>query len=107
VNQKEVSVPLEFMSAFVLPLQGFWNAVIYAVTSLSACRELFESLKLRRRLGASGLEKGRGRDMGSAAHQRRRSLFRSPPGTSRTFASDSTTELAKARANSADGSSHC
>lgn len=36
-----VSLPLEYMSAFVLPLQGFWNAVIYMVTSWKACKNLF------------------------------------------------------------------
>jgi hypothetical protein len=30
------------MSATVLPLQGFWNAVIYAVTSWAACKALLE-----------------------------------------------------------------
>lgn len=35
-----VSFPLFYASAFVLPLQGFWNAVIYTATSLPACRAL-------------------------------------------------------------------
>lgn len=38
----EVSLTLEYMSAFVLPLQGFWNAVIYIVTSWKACQMLAE-----------------------------------------------------------------
>ncbi|AEO68381.1 uncharacterized protein THITE_2130131 [Thermothielavioides terrestris NRRL 8126] len=33
-----VSRPLFFASAFVLPLQGFWNAIIYVVTSWAACK---------------------------------------------------------------------
>lgn len=33
----EISLPLEYMSAFVLPLQGFWNAIIYITTSWKAC----------------------------------------------------------------------
>jgi hypothetical protein len=32
---------LQFASAFVLPLQGFWNAVIYITTSWKACRRFF------------------------------------------------------------------
>jgi hypothetical protein len=39
-----VSFPLLFISAFVLPLQGFWNAVIYIVTSLPACKALFDQI---------------------------------------------------------------
>ncbi|KHO00941.1 G-protein coupled receptor [Metarhizium album ARSEF 1941] len=108
VNDKSVSVPLEFMSAFVLPLQGFWNAVIYAVTSWSACRELFDDLICKRRAGVSGpVDAGSGRDKMHDGTLRSRTAFRSPPGSSRTFASDSTTELAKARTHSADGSHHC
>jgi hypothetical protein len=41
VHTNEVSMPLEYMSAFVLPLQGFWNALIYIVTSWKACKMLF------------------------------------------------------------------
>lgn len=44
VNAGMVSLPLEFMSAFVLPLQGFWNACIYIVTSWKACKTLGEDI---------------------------------------------------------------
>ncbi|KAK3293167.1 uncharacterized protein B0H64DRAFT_376122 [Chaetomium fimeti] len=37
----DVSRPLFFASAFVLPLQGFWNAIIYVVTSWAAWRGLW------------------------------------------------------------------
>lgn len=108
IHSKDTSVPLEFMSAFVLPLQGFWNAVIYAVTSWSACVEFFDTLRFGRKPDVPEFVVGRrGGDKGLSVHQRRRSQFRSPAGSSRTFASDSTTELAKARADSADGSQHC
>lgn len=40
LNHGEISKPLFFASAFVLPLQGFWNAIIYVVTSWAACKEL-------------------------------------------------------------------
>ncbi|KAH7230537.1 uncharacterized protein BKA55DRAFT_525519 [Fusarium redolens] len=42
IHPSQVSKPLQFMSATVLPLQGFWNAVIYAVTSWAACKALLE-----------------------------------------------------------------
>ena len=38
INHGEVSKPLFYASAFVLPLQGFWNAIIYMVTSWTACK---------------------------------------------------------------------
>lgn len=40
----EISLPLEYMSAFVLPLQGFWNAIIYCTTSWKACKMLGEDV---------------------------------------------------------------
>lgn len=39
IVHKDNCMPLEFLSAIVLPLQGFWNAIIYAVTSWSACKQ--------------------------------------------------------------------
>lgn len=39
------SVPLGYLSAFVLPLQGFWNALIYYYTSRTACKQVIASLK--------------------------------------------------------------
>jgi hypothetical protein len=47
VHPGQASVPLEFMSAIVLPLQGFWNAVIYVSTSWSACRYFFSEMRDR------------------------------------------------------------
>lgn len=46
MNVEEISLPLLYMSAFVLPLQGFWNALIYVVTSWKACTMLFEDIHL-------------------------------------------------------------
>jgi hypothetical protein len=40
---------LDFSSSLVLPLQGFWNFVIYAYTSRAACKLLFEDAKARLR----------------------------------------------------------
>ncbi|KAG4261458.1 hypothetical protein FPRO03_11475 [Fusarium proliferatum] len=39
------SVPLGYLSAFVLPLQGFWNALIYYYTSRAACKQVIASLR--------------------------------------------------------------
>jgi len=41
VHNNQASLALEYMSAFVLPLQGFWNAIIYMVTSWKACKMLW------------------------------------------------------------------
>ncbi|KAH7116431.1 hypothetical protein EDB81DRAFT_248244 [Dactylonectria macrodidyma] len=43
------SLPLGYMTALVLPLQGFWNALIYFSTSRAACKDFFASLRARRR----------------------------------------------------------
>jgi hypothetical protein len=43
-HQNKSLLPLEFMSALVLPLQGFWNAIIYAVTSWPACKSAWARL---------------------------------------------------------------
>ena len=40
-----VSYGLNFAAALVLPLMGFWNAVIYITTSWVACRGLFKKVK--------------------------------------------------------------
>ncbi|KAL8841498.1 MAG: hypothetical protein Q9170_000881 [Blastenia crenularia] len=39
-----VSYPLNFISAIVLPLMGFWNGVIYFVTTRAVCIALFWDL---------------------------------------------------------------
>ncbi|KAI1079299.1 family A G protein-coupled receptor-like protein [Whalleya microplaca] len=40
-NRNKSSVTLEVMSALVLPLQGFWNTLIYVATSWEAVKKLF------------------------------------------------------------------
>lgn len=37
------------MVGLLLPLQGFWNAVIYISTSMSACREMWSTLRGQQR----------------------------------------------------------
>ncbi|KAN0099882.1 hypothetical protein V8E51_013657 [Hyaloscypha variabilis] len=39
---------LNFAGALVLPLQGFWNAILYITISTSACKELWRSHVTRR-----------------------------------------------------------
>lgn len=109
VHNKASFVPLEFMSAFVLPLQGFWNAVIYAVTSWGACESLLADLRLGRRPVVSELvdveaggRRGADHHHHHQGHQRRRSQFKSPARSAGTLKSESTTELAKGRTGSAD-----
>ncbi|KAF5676586.1 G-protein coupled receptor [Fusarium heterosporum] len=41
----KASVQLGYVSAFVLPLQGFWNALIYYYTSRAACKQAIASLR--------------------------------------------------------------
>ncbi|KFY91420.1 hypothetical protein V500_04683 [Pseudogymnoascus sp. VKM F-4518 (FW-2643)] len=40
VKPELVSFPLDFIESIFLPLQGFWNAVIYISTSIPACKAL-------------------------------------------------------------------
>lgn len=40
VHPNEAPFGLDFASAMVLPLQGFWNAMIYIATSSAACQAL-------------------------------------------------------------------
>ncbi|KAJ4263146.1 hypothetical protein NW762_006768 [Fusarium torreyae] len=64
-HTKNPSVPLEFMSAFVLPLQGFWNALIYMVTSWSACKNLASDLRMGQRPNVTELVDGMAPDVGT------------------------------------------
>ncbi|KAM0489464.1 hypothetical protein ACHAP8_012551 [Fusarium lateritium] len=45
----KASVQLGYVSAFVLPLQGFWNALIYYYTSRAACKQVIASMRTGRR----------------------------------------------------------
>ena len=46
-TQGQILPALEFAAAFVLPLQGFWNAVIYMTTSWKACCKFFTTNPFR------------------------------------------------------------
>ena len=41
---------LNFTETLVLPLQGFWNAIVYVITSQTACRNLWRSVTGRQEL---------------------------------------------------------
>ncbi|KAL6415423.1 G-protein coupled receptor [Ilyonectria robusta] len=45
IHNNNSSVALEYMSAIVLPLQGFWNSIIYIVTSRKACKVFFDDVR--------------------------------------------------------------
>lgn len=44
VHPDRVNFPLNYISSLVFPLQGFWNAVVYIITSQTACRRLWREL---------------------------------------------------------------
>ncbi len=111
VHAGQVSVPLEYMSSFVLPLQGFWNACIYFVTSWGAVRMLSEDVR--------GLWRGTGRGKGQGLRSGGLGLggkgggggfgglgggggqvHRSPFHSSKTYETESMTELAGSRPGS-------
>lgn len=49
IHAGNLNFPLMYIEALVLPLQGFWNAVIYITTSMSACRGLWATVSGQRR----------------------------------------------------------
>lgn len=49
VKPGQVSLGLSYSAAFVLPLQGFWNALIYSTTSLQACEALWDRVRYGKR----------------------------------------------------------
>jgi len=55
---KHPSFVLNVGSAIVLPLQGFWNTIIYFSTSLSICRSVWEQLKNERKRGREEKKEG-------------------------------------------------
>lgn len=113
VHAKSSSPPLEFMSAFVLPLQGWWNAVIYVVTSWNACKSLKYDWRLTRRPSVAELVIGKHtEDSGGASQARHMNNLRSGvqladlrPGTKsspKSYETESMTEFAHTRDTSED-----
>ena len=87
VHPGQVSLGLEFASAFVLPLQGFWNALIYATTSLPACRQVWLQIRDRKRTSSGGLKQMAGVFSNADGSQRQHSR-------KQYIETDSMTELA-------------
>ncbi|KAH0548675.1 hypothetical protein GP486_007781, partial [Trichoglossum hirsutum] len=52
VHPEKTNFPLNFVASLVLPLQGFWNGLIYFTTSLNASRNLWSdfSNKIRNKI---------------------------------------------------------
>ncbi|KAI9707382.1 MAG: hypothetical protein M1836_000343 [Candelina mexicana] len=73
------NVVLNYMSATVLPLQGFWNAIIYIATSRQACSAYWQTLRGR---------------VPRPRLPRRPTQLVLPSGTKKSSWSDSGTELA-------------
>lgn len=44
IHEKQIILGLEYASAFVLPLQGFWNGLIYIFTTRRACKKLIHKI---------------------------------------------------------------
>lgn len=53
VYPKNANFALEFVSAFVLPLQGFWNSIIYVAISWSTIMEIARRWHVARRQRSS------------------------------------------------------
>ncbi|MCJ1408380.1 hypothetical protein MMC19_002455 [Ptychographa xylographoides] len=76
VHPTEVSFTANYAGGLVLPLMGFWNAVIYTTTSWRAVQSLFSDFKqsralpsLRGRSISTGVEMGRPRSLSSGARE--------------------------------------
>ncbi|KAH7141216.1 hypothetical protein B0J13DRAFT_53473 [Dactylonectria estremocensis] len=113
LHTQTASIPLEFMSAFVLPLQGFWNAIIYMVTSWSAVKNLAADLRMGRRPDVTELVGGMTNhaphnSQSHHSHHHHHHLhhltnFRTASRSNKTYETESMTELANSRPNSNDG----
>ena len=81
-----INFPLNYVSALVLPMQGFLNAIVYVLTSQTACRELVDALRGRGTMpwrhlvgkgrgGFMGIQKRRGRKASESEMGERRESF--------------------------------
>jgi hypothetical protein len=100
------SFALNVCSAIVLPLQGFWNTIIYFMTSMSICRNCIAEFKesRRRRIERKGsivfrteanIQHLGGRRVGGGLPGN--SLGMRGLGVAREKASDSTVELSESQ----------
>ena len=44
VYPNAVNFGLNYAASFVFPLQGFWNVIVYIITSQTACRRLWHDV---------------------------------------------------------------
>lgn len=103
IHKEKSSAPLEYMSAFVLPLQGFWNALIYAVTSWNACKNLISDIRLGRRPDVTELViGGMAPPVPPSHHRHNLHQFKPTSRSNKTYETESMTELANSRPNSDD-----
>ncbi|RYP46371.1 hypothetical protein DL769_011399 [Monosporascus sp. CRB-8-3] len=100
INIGQVSPPLEYLSATVLPLQGFWNTVIYISTSWSATKMMFSDIF------RCGTRRQRTSNFVPESEDKRNRRFNiSRLGTRKDDGSESMTELADRRPSSNGDSS--
>lgn len=107
VHNESSLPPLELMSAFVLPLQGWWNAVVYVVTSWGACKGLVDDLRWGRRPTVSDLVGGMKQRKATAEEggiQLSQFKTANNQGSKSFLETESMTELAHARENMRDHS---
>jgi len=93
VHPGHMSMALGYAAAFVLPLQGFWNALIYTTTSLQACRVVWDGIIYRKRSSVHGTLSG-----GSEGRENRSNKM--------YIETDSMTELQCSRPNTRSSSDH-
>ncbi|UNI16419.1 hypothetical protein JDV02_002852 [Purpureocillium takamizusanense] len=122
IHHTDSSVTLQYLSAIVLPLQGFWNAVIYAVTSWTACKQLIDRGRdavLGKVTGTRGGSSSTGSQQQAGGPGKHSWSCREEPRSSRRWSgrmgtvrnasreedSESMTELAKTAPGSDDGRS--
>lgn len=98
VHVDQTSEPLLFASAFVLPLQGFWNAIVYIVTSWKACRMLADDVLHGARAGRRPKVQELVGFPRSDNFQKMGPTRRAP--SDKNYESESMTELANSRPNS-------
>lgn len=106
IHQGEASLPLEYMSAFVLPLQGFWNAVIYMVTSWKAVELLWDDLRSLWPWRGSGGRRANAQELvpGRSAFQMMSSGRNgSKASDTKAYETESMTELAGSRPGTSSG----
>ena len=46
-NHGSENFGLSYVASFLFPLQGFWNALVYIITSRTACKEFWNSIRGR------------------------------------------------------------